>query len=208
MYTKTVNIYKFEELSDDAKEVARAWFREGSDSFEWESENIIEDAQQIGALMGIEFYTHSVPLMNGSTRGKPTVLYDLGNGGGVGLEASYRYQKGAVKAVKDYAGVDTELHRIATELQKAQKKRFYKLQATLRSIHRDTATGIEVEHADHNWRELGQEASDLEEALQDFVNWIYKQLQAAEEYVNSNEYCDEGIICNEYTFTEDGERED
>lgn len=43
----TVKLFKFDELTDKAKEKARIWFREGNDGqFEWE--NIQEDAKAIG----------------------------------------------------------------------------------------------------------------------------------------------------------------
>jgi hypothetical protein len=43
----TVTSYQFDELSDRAKEVARAWFRDGALDYEW-WESTYEDAAQIG----------------------------------------------------------------------------------------------------------------------------------------------------------------
>ena len=47
MRTETINIYQFEELSDDAKETARQWYREASSYDEWWW-SVYEDAEQIG----------------------------------------------------------------------------------------------------------------------------------------------------------------
>ncbi len=38
------------------------------------------------------------------------------------------------------------------------------------------------------------------------MNWIYRQLEKEYEYQNSDECVDENILCNSYTFTEDGKR--
>jgi hypothetical protein len=47
MRTETVNIYKFNELSDKAKDSARDWWREGALDYGW-WESIYEDAERIG----------------------------------------------------------------------------------------------------------------------------------------------------------------
>lgn len=55
MRTKTINLYKFDELSDEAKEKARDWFREGNDG-ENEWDYIREDAKEIGLeILSLDF---------------------------------------------------------------------------------------------------------------------------------------------------------
>jgi len=44
------------------------------------------------------------------------------------------------------------------------------------------------------------------EALRDLARWLYRQLQAEYDHLTSNEAIEEGIIVNEYTFTEGGRR--
>jgi hypothetical protein len=46
----------------------------------------------------------------------------------------------------------------------------------------------------------------LKEAARDFMRWIYKQLEKAWEYENSDENVDESIRANDYQFTESGRR--
>jgi hypothetical protein len=46
----------------------------------------------------------------------------------------------------------------------------------------------------------------LKELARDFMRWIYKQLESAWEYENSNEAVEENIRANEYQFTESGSR--
>jgi hypothetical protein len=44
------------------------------------------------------------------------------------------------------------------------------------------------------------------EALRDLARWLYRQLEAEYDHLTSDEAVDEGIIINEYTFTEGGRR--
>ena len=43
-------------------------------------------------------------------------------------------------------------------------------------------------------------------ALRDLARWLYRQLQAEYDHLTSDEAIEEGIIVNEYTFTEEGRR--
>ncbi len=47
MQTVQIKVFSFDELSDDAKENARNWYREGSLDYDW-WESTFEDAQNIG----------------------------------------------------------------------------------------------------------------------------------------------------------------
>ena len=44
------------------------------------------------------------------------------------------------------------------------------------------------------------------EALRDLARWLYRQLEAEYDHLTSDEAIEEGIIVNEYTFTEAGRR--
>ena len=52
--------------------------------------------------------------------------------------------------------------------------------------------------------EMGEAA--LTEALRDLARWLYRQLEAEYDHLTSDESIEEGIIVNEYTFTEGGRR--
>lgn len=112
MQTHTVTTYTFEELSDEAKEVAISHYREHNYGDTFWSECIIEDAKEVAALMGIDIED----------------IYWSGfysQGDGAMFTGSYEYRKGSVKAVKDYAPEDSELQSIATGLYEMQKRNFY-----------------------------------------------------------------------------------
>ena len=44
------------------------------------------------------------------------------------------------------------------------------------------------------------------EAIRDLARWLYRQLQTEYDHLTSDEAIEEGIIVNDYTFTETGRR--
>lgn len=73
MKTIEVKIYQFSELSEDAKDKARDKMREFNDEFD--ADFVIDDANNIAEILGIEFDTRSIPLMNGKTRQEPKIYW-------------------------------------------------------------------------------------------------------------------------------------
>jgi hypothetical protein len=196
--TITRELYQFDELDEKAKETARDWYRQFifQDSHDWE--HIYEDATTIGSLMGIEI----------------DKIYFTGfssQGDGACFEGTYAYKKGSVKAVKDYAPEDKELHRIVEELYQLQKKNAYKLQASVKQrghyMH-SGCTEVEVFKYDsgYDWPSFNDDEKELKELLRDFMNWIYNQLEKEHDYLYSAESVDENITINEYEFTSEGKR--
>ena len=194
-------LFQFDELSEAAKEKARDWYREGlyQDSFEFE--HVIADAKVIGELMGIDI---------------DQVYYTgfCSQGDGACFEGSYSYKKGSVKAVKEFAPLDTELNRIAIDLQAIQRRNFYQLTANVKQSGRyyhSNCTLIEIWKNDVQQNYAHDYANDeveleVKELLKDFMNWIYKQLDRTNDYLDSNESIDENIMCNDYEFLESGRR--
>ena len=131
MRTETIErtLFKFEELSDEAKEKARDRYREGND-YSFYQEDVYEDASRMGKMMGIDLDTKPVKLMGGSTRYAPCIWYSgfWNQGDGACFEGNYSYQKGGAKAIKGECN-DPELIRIATQIQEVQRQNFYKLRA-------------------------------------------------------------------------------
>lgn len=196
---RTILVYKFDELSERAKERARDWYR-GCIATE-DFDTIIEDVERMGAILGIEIQTHGVRLMNGATRQDPSVWWQLdGQGQGASYSGFYRYAKGSCKAIKAETN-DKELIRIASALTKAQKATGYKLEVKI-SAREAGHWNMGFEYEDFNV----SEAEQVEEALKDFAKWIFKQLQAQSEYLYSEENVDDSIIANEYDFDMEGKR--
>ena len=202
-------VYKFSELSESAKEKARAWYRL-EDQFDFSAGAVIEDADTIARLFGLEIDTRQTLLMNGKTRGETCVYYSgfSSQGDGACFTGRYSYAKGAAKKVKDYASNDEELHRIVDGLQALQKDNFYQLRARITHSGRyyhARMMDIDVDRLDE--KQIDEiTVNELWQLLIDFGDWIYSQLQKEYDYTQSDEYVDENISANEYEFTEEGER--
>lgn len=207
----TTTVYQYHELSDDAKEKARDWFREVSAGDDFFSESVFEDAATIADLMGLDIRRTPVKRGDGSSHWTPTIYWSgfYSQGDGACFEGSYRYKPGAVKAVTDYAPLDDELQRIALELQKAQKKCFYRLKASIKHrghYYHEKSMSFSFDYDGQDDRNTSEAEEAIEEALSDFALWIYKQLRKEYEYQNSDDVAGETIAANEYEFDSEGVR--
>ena len=205
--TKHYTLYKFDELSDAAKEKAREWFRRDYPDYDW-WEFVYEQADTAAKHLGIDI----------DRKGKHTpAIYFSGfwsQGDGACFEGSYRYKKGWRSALlHEFGPGDTlnELLSIGQALQAAQASQFYKLEATCwrhGSYQHSGCMSVEVTHADSMYRDIGDAESGIRDALRAFADWIYDCLESEHAWLTSDEQVDESIIANEYTFLENGERED
>jgi len=202
---REVLIYKFDELSDSAKEKARWWYREDQLDYDW-WEFVYEQADTAAKHLGI----------NIDRKGKHTpAIYFSGfssQGDGACFEGSYRYKKGWKEALQtEFGPGDTlnELLSIGQALQKTQARQFYKLEATCRHRGHYQHSGcmsVEVSHADSMYRDVGDAEDEITTLLRDFADWIYTRLNAEHLHLMSDEQVDESIRANEYEFLEDGSR--
>lgn len=207
-------VYKFDELSDQAKEKAREWWRdcENQDS---DGSTTYDDAVQCGTILGIEIASRNQKCV--LTGGKPRewispAIYYSGfwsQGDGACFEGNYSYAKGASKKIREHAPQDLELHRIADELQKIQVQNFYRLVATMKHRGHYYHSGCMEVCVDGNeartktWAACEETVTQL---MRDFADWIYKQLEAEYNWSTADEQVDESIRINEYEFLESGER--
>ena len=204
-------VYTFAELSDEAKERAREWYRSCMDSDCYWHEFIYEDANTIAEIIGIQIDTVSVTLMDGSKRYKPAISFSgfYSQGDGACFTGRYAYAKGSCKAIRSYAPQDAELHRIADWLCAIQKRHFYMLNSRIAQsgnyCHARTMS-VETlwEYSSDGYPSIDTQ-DEVEQLIRDFVDWIYKQLQSEYEYQNSDEAIDEAIECNGYEFNDQGE---
>lgn len=214
--TKEYTIYQFDELSDSAKETARQWYRDAAQGDNYFAESVIEDAATIADLLGIDLRQSQVKLMGGGTRMEPTIYWSgfWSQGDGACFEGSYSYCKGSVAKVREHAPEDKELHAIADGLAEIQRKYWYKLYAKV--THRGhyqhemcTEIDVDADQVGDRYQDVtAEDAETVRELLRDFMRWIYRSLEKEWEYQNSDEVVDETIRANEYTFDEDGNRED
>ena len=190
--THCYTTYAFEELTPEAQETAIETCHEINVDDDYWHESTIDDAKTIGALIGIEIDN----------------IYFSGfwsQGDGACFEGSYEYKKGGLKAIKEYAPRDAELHRIAKGLQDLQRVNFYKLSATVRQsghYYHENCTEINTEK---DYECIDQDTSDeLAELLRDLMKWIYRALESDYEFQTGEAQILDTILANEYEFNKDG----
>lgn len=204
-------VYKFDELSERAKENARAWYRECGFDYDWH-EFVFEDFGRICECLGVRLKTSPVRLVGGGTRNEPKIHFTgfWSQGDGASFQALYSYRKGTPRAIWDYAPKDTTLHGIADRLQAIQRRNFYQLRADVSHrghYYHEYCMAISVERESPTHQDMTADAEDaVIEALRDLARWLYRQLESEFNALNSDEMVDASIVANAYTFTASGRR--
>ena len=214
----TKTLYYYEDLDDKAKEKAREWYRTASAGDSFWSERVIEDAANMADVLGIDLRTRRVTLANGGHRYEPTIYWSgfWRQGDGACFEGTYKYAKGSTEKIRKEVPKDEVLHKIADRLAAVQRSFWWQLVASVK--HRghychEHCTDIDVGLMDIFFavpkNDAFEEAcEEVRDCLRDFMRWIYKSLEKEYEWVNSDEIVAETIIDNEYTFNEEGKRDD
>ncbi len=204
-------VYQLHELSDDAKEQARAWYREIGVDPDW-YESVYDDFERVCAILGVELATRTVRLFGGGRQQKPCIWFSgfWSQCDGASFNGLYDHARGAAEKIRAYAPLDAELHQIANALQAVQRRNFDQLRATIaqRGRYSDASNmAISVERDSPTGQDMTADAEDsVIEALRDLARWLYRQLEREYSYLTSDECVDEAITANGYTFTEAGRR--
>jgi len=169
MKTITTTVYTFDELSDNAKEKARNWYRNASAGDEWWGLTY-EDAERIGLkIEGFDL-----------RRSVDAKFIDSAE------ETAHKIEKEHGKACDTFIDAKDYL-----------KKR----DELIDTAERDENGDFKDEYAlDEKLDELDKEF--LYDLSEDYRIILQKDL----DYIESDEYVDESILANEYTFTVDGKR--
>ena len=196
----TTEIFKFDELSEKAKEKARNWYRKATSNDDFWSELVIEDAKTVGKLMGFDI---------------DKVYYSgfWSQGSGACLEGAFRSSEFEAGGIRAYAPKDMELQRIADGIE-AIINQFYAIYLKVKhSGHysHGNCTDFTVSMTDNEDNEIDTKAAaEAEKNLitlsRDLMKWIYRNLEKEYEYQNADAQVDESILANEYDFTVEGER--
>ena len=209
MRTKTTIIYKFDELSDEAKQTAIESARHTNvDFFEW-WDSSYESFAEAADLFGLDIRQTRKSLVDGTFRYDPTIFFSgfSSQGDGACFEGCYAYKKGALKATKQAFPADSELLRIVRDLQTLQQRNFYQLTAATKhrgSYNHSGCMDIAVDRADGKAFSNDDEES-LKQMMRDFADWIYSNLEKEYNYLTSDEAVAESLRANEAEFTEDGQ---
>lgn len=199
--------FKFEELSERAKDKAREEYTSGDyPGYDW-WDDVYEDAVRIGQMIGIEIgaTTHV------STKGRnytTTNIWFCGfgsQGEGACFDGDYRYAPNAAKHI-DQETNDEELLRIAKELTLMQlTQRLLGLEYFTAVIHAERNNSIRTEIRDWGVDEVGEpDEEKFQRLMQDFADWIYARLEDENDCLYSDEYVDERLSENDCVFDESG----
>lgn len=204
--------YEFSELSDSAKKKARDWYRERD--YDHDLDHCYDDFITCGGVLGIEFDTHQIPLMGGKSRTAPSIYWSgfSSQGDGACFEGTWKLRKESIEEIRAHAPEDKTLHGIAERLWPmlfgAEDNLWASVKHTGRYYH-ENSVEITMGDGDCDYVEndlIDQASLDqIEEAIRDFCRWMYRQLEAENDYRYSDECVDESIEANEYLFDEDGE---
>ena len=204
-------VFTIDELSGKARDAARAWHRECGLHDDWD-DFVLEDFGTVCAILGVTLDTRPVPLLGGGTRNVPQVWWSgFGlQGDGASFAGTFEHAPGSAKAIRAHAPQDAELHRIADDLQELQRRNFWQLGAVIRQRGRychEFTMAISVERDSPNGQPATDGAEDaVTEAMRDLARWLYRQLRAEHDYLNSDDAVDESIRANAWTFTSEGLR--
>lgn len=144
---KIITLYKYDELSDEAKEKARDWYRCGGLDYDW-CDSVYEMADTAASLLGIDI----------DRKGKSTpAIYFSGfssQGDGACFEGTWRYKKGWKAAGMAEFGEGEwrdAIVKVGEALQRAAASQFYKISAVCRHRGHYQHSGcisVEVTHVD------------------------------------------------------------
>ena len=132
MKTRTITIYHFNELSDEAKQIAIESARYMDvEVFEW-WDSSYESFADAADLFGLDIRQTRKPLADGRIHYAPTIYFSgfSSQGDGACFEGGYAYKKCALESTKQPFPGDSELLRIVRDLQALQQRNFYQLTAT------------------------------------------------------------------------------
>lgn len=201
--TITKDVFSFDELSDEAKERARDWYRGCIDELDFDCE--IDEFATICDIIGIDLDTHEVKLMGGKTRREPNIYWSVGycQSDYAAFEGRYDYKATAERELRKINDDDAWAPiRIAKALAKIQADNAFGLTAVIKYTD---YYGFSVTVRDRRNEDRTVEEEDaVEELLRDLAHYLYRQLRDQSDYLHSDEAVDESIEANGYEFTEDG----
>lgn len=199
--------FKFDELSERAKQTARELYTSGDyPGYDW-WDGVYDDAVRMAKLLGIEIGATKRTTARGHTYADINIWFSgfCSQGDGACFDGNYRYAPDAVKNIEQET-TDEELLRIAKELTLMQLTQRLNGHEYFRgSIYSDNSNSIRTEIYDWGIDEVGEpDEDDFKQLMQDFADWIYKRLEDENDYLYSDEYVDERLSENDCVFDEDG----
>lgn len=201
--TKQLTLYSFDELSDEAKERARAWLRECIDKDAFWSEAVITDFETVAGFCGWDINRRPYKTMGGETRYEPIIYWSgFGSqGDGACFEGTFRATDINAQALREHAPEDKQLQRLANAFENFKNKQPHGKATVVHKGHymHEYCTEFGTKGFDHTLHEVA-----LIEDTRILMRWLYDALATEYMYQMSNECIDESIVANGYEFTVTG----
>jgi hypothetical protein len=216
MSTVETQLYKFSELSDDAKERAREKWREVD---ELQTDFLYEQFETAAGILGIDITVRKTR----RNKENEMVAYTentiqwsgfWSQGDGASFTGRFRYVPGCTEAIRKEFPTATTLHEIADALMVMQCTQILKSGSCAPLSGNVTHSGREVHKYSMDATLEDSEGEELAwddpltkkflELMRDFADWIYNSLEKEYEYQTSDEAVDESIEAGEYDFDEEG----
>lgn len=213
MKTIRTKVYQFNELTEQAKEVAINWYRnDGNDGYIYADE-IIESVKKVAELFNLKFGREYTDVRTShiddnilELKGIRLYKYIVNNYWSSLFKRKYLGCIGDNRVIK---------HRMS-------KTHFYDMKKGARvnssnfiysNIQYDnscTLTGVcydmDILQPVYDFLEKPNTSTTFEDLMNEIESAISKTFQQNEDWVNSDEYITEQIEANEYDFTKDGKR--
>lgn len=193
-------VYKFAELSEAAKETAREHERQTYQDFNW-WEWCYEDAVTCAECLGIELDAKNISFSGFSSQGD-----------GASFTGYYDFKADAVTAITAHAP-DEALLKIAEELTALQTHARLVHGAHIHAritrsrnshyVHSNTMD-IEAKYVDDSAETTDNINETMTRLMRSFADWIYKQLEDEDDWLNSDECIDERLNESDDELDEDG----
>jgi len=201
MRTKETKVYLYSELSDEAKERARAWCREGQAQDDYFSEGVIDDAKEVLKVLG--YRVGEVYYSGFASQGAGAQF----TGSFYASDYDSKGTNGVQKMLIDRP-TDKELARCAAELESILLLA-PELSASIEHYghyYHETANRISVYLGE--FEGTATQYTDIEDSFKevsrDLMRWIYASLEREYDHQVSDETIAETIEANGYEFTAEG----
>lgn len=208
MREKTITLYQYDELSEEAQQQAVSWFLQDYPDYDW-SEFILTDANELAANLGLVIKPCTRQTIRGETITEPGFYFDLDNHK-LEYKGYYAYDiawQGRCKQTygKDAFKPDTSLSKFLCQWKEKvlalQKSAFYGL-----TIDIEYHSYISITVINTYGREVtGKQMQQAEELLKLFNDYVLAMLRQEYNWLISIEHAEEMIRLNCYEFTEDGQ---
>lgn len=207
--TDTEVTYKFDELSDKAKDKAReAYTGDGYLDYDW-WDCTYEDVVRVAAVLGITISERTFKTMSGKTRGEPNIQFSgFGSqGDGASFSGHYRYNPEAIVQIQHYCK-DEDLIELAQQLTTMQLTRrlcgWDYFSGRIETDGRYNSIRVSLNESDLDEGDTNDIESEFQQLMQNFCSWIYKQLESQYDWLMSDECVDE-YLRDGMEFDEDGD---